>query len=42
MKNIKDKSVESFLLERLKMRHGIKRIIFVNRKRMVVDINNML
>lgn len=42
MKNIKDKSVESFLLERLKMRHGIKRIIFVNRKRIVVDINNML
>lgn len=42
MKNIRDKSIQSYLLERLKLRHGIQRIIFVNRKREVVDINQFL
>ena len=42
MKNIQDRSVQNFLLERLKLRHGIQRIIFVNRKRKVIDINSLL
>ena len=42
MKNIQDRSVQSFLAERLKLRHGIQRIIFVNRKRKVIDINGLL
>ena len=42
MKNIQDRSIQNFLLERLKLRHGIKRIIFVNRKREAIDINNLL
>ncbi|MBQ3413348.1 hypothetical protein IJH33_00625 [Candidatus Saccharibacteria bacterium] len=42
MKNIQDKSIQNFLLERLKRRHGIQRIIFVNRKREAIDINSLL
>ncbi len=42
IKNIKDRSIQNFLLERLRLRHGIQRIIFVNRKREVIDINNLM
>ena len=42
MKNIQDKNIQNFLLERLRRRHGIQRIIFVNRKRKAVDINSLL
>ena len=42
IKNIQDRSVQSFLIERLKRKHGVSRIIFVNRKREVVDINSLL
>ncbi|MBQ9403063.1 hypothetical protein IJU22_00615 [Candidatus Saccharibacteria bacterium] len=42
MKNVQDKSIQNFLLERLKRRHGIQRIIFVNRKRKAIDINELL
>lgn len=28
MKNIQDRSIQSFLIERLKRRHGVRRIIF--------------
>ena len=42
MKNIQDKSIQSFLLERLKRGHGIQRVIFVNRKRKAIDINDLL
>lgn len=42
MKNIKDQSIQSFLAERLRLKHGIQRIIFVNRKREVVDVNSLL
>ena len=42
MKNIQDKSIQSFLLKRLELRHGIQRIVFVNRKRKVIDINSLL
>ena len=42
MKNIQDKSIQSFLIERLSRRHGIQRIIFVNRKREAIDINSLL
>lgn len=42
IKNVQDRSIQSFLLERLKRRHGIRRILFVNRKREVIDINQLL
>lgn len=42
MKNIQDRSIQSFLIERLKRRHGIRRIFFVNRKREVIDINALV
>lgn len=42
IKNLRDHSIQSFLLERLRYRHGIQRIIFVNRKREVIDINSLL
>ena len=42
MKNIQDRSIRNFLMERLRLQHGIQRIIFVNRKREVIDINELL
>ena len=42
MKNIQDRSIKSFLAERLRAKHGLRRIIFVNRRREVIDINKML
>lgn len=42
MKNIQDRSIQSFLIERLKRRHGVRRIIFVNRKRKAIGINSFL
>lgn len=42
IKNMQDRSIQSFLSERLKRRHGIQRILFVNRKREVIDINKLL
>ena len=42
MKSIQDKSIQSFLLARLKRGHGIQRIIFVNRKRKAIDINDLV
>ena len=42
MKDIRDGSIQSFLIERLSRRHGIQRIIFVNRKREAIDINSLV
>ena len=42
IKNMQDRSIQSFLLERLRRGHGIQRILFVNRKREVIDINELL
>lgn len=42
IKNMQDRSIQSFLLDRLKRRHGIQRILFVTRKRKVIDINSLL
>ena len=42
VKNIQDRSIKNFLIERLKLKHGIKRILFVNRKRSVIDINKLI
>ena len=42
MKNLQDKSIQNYLTERLRRKHGIQRIIFVNRKRKVVDINELV
>lgn len=42
MKDIRDHSIQNFLADRLRRGHGIKRLIFVNRKREVVDINEIV
>lgn len=43
MKNIRDQSIQNFLIKLLKTnRIGIKRILFVNRNRDVVDINKLI
>ena len=42
IKNIQDRSIQSLLIKRLRMRHGVERIIFVNRKREVIDINALI
>ena len=42
MKNIRDRSIQSFLIERLKRGHGIHRLIFINRRREVIDINKLV
>lgn len=42
MKDIRDHSIQNFLAERLRHGHGIKRLIFVNRKREVIDINEIV
>lgn len=42
VKNLRDSNIQKFLLERLRRRHGIQRILFVNRKREVIDINEFL
>ena len=42
MRNIQDRSIKNFLIGRLRFGHGIQRIIFVNRKREVIDINGLL
>lgn len=42
VKNLQDRSIQNFLIERLRYKHGIQRILFVNRKRQVVDINGFL
>ena len=42
IKNIQDRSVQNFLIERLRRKHGVSRIILVNRKREVIDINSLL
>ena len=42
IKNLQDRSIQSFLMERLRRRHGIDRIIFVNRKRRTIDINELI
>lgn len=42
IKNIHDRSIQNYLIECLKRRHGVQRAIFVNRKREVVDINQLM
>ena len=42
MKDIRDLSIQNFLADRLRRGHGIKRLIFVNRKREIVDINEIV
>lgn len=42
VRKLHDRSIQNFLLERLRYRHGIQRILFVNRKREVVDINQLM
>ncbi len=42
VKNLRDSNIQKFLIERLRRRHGIQRILFVNRKREVIDINELL
>lgn len=42
MKNIRDKSIVSYLVSRLKRKKGIKRLIFVTRDGKAIDINELL
>ena len=43
MKNIRDQSIQNFLLKLLKTnRIGLKRILFVNRNREVIDIAKLI
>ncbi|MBR2998560.1 hypothetical protein IKF34_02185 [Candidatus Saccharibacteria bacterium] len=42
MKGTKDENIQSFLKTRLSMKHGIQRIIFINRKRQAIDINKLI
>ena len=42
IKKIHDRSIQSYLVECLKRRHGVQRVLFVNRKREVVDINQLM
>ncbi len=42
VKRLRDSNIQNFLLGRLRRRHGIQRILFVNRKRKVIDINKLL
>lgn len=42
MKRVRDKSILSFLVSRLKAKKGIKRIIFVNRDGKAIDINELV
>ena len=40
IKHIPDKKIQDFLKERLKIRKSIKRIVFVNKRRKIVDITS--
>ena len=42
IKNVQDRSIQSFLIGRLQRGHGIMRIFFIDRKRNVVDINKLV
>ena len=42
MKKIQDRSVQSFLVSRLRKGKGIKRLLFVTRDGRVIDINDLL
>ena len=42
MKKIQDRSIQSFMVKRLKEGKGIKRLIFVNRKGEAIDINELV
>lgn len=43
MKNMRDRSIQSYLVKYLQTnRMGIKRILFVNRNREVIDINKLI
>ena len=39
---VQDRSIQSCLAERLRRKHGIKRIIFVNRLGEAIDINKLI
>lgn len=42
IKNVRDRSIQSFLLSCLQRGRGLQRVLFVNRKREVIDINQLL
>jgi hypothetical protein len=39
IKSIPDKKIQDFLVDKLKQQKSIKRLLFVNRRREVIDIN---
>jgi len=42
MKNIPDRSIQSYLVKQLKTQKAIKKILFVNREHKIIDINNLI
>lgn len=42
IKNVQDRSIQSFLVNCLRRGRGLQRVLFVNRKREVIDINSLL
>ena len=38
VKNVTDRSIENYLVERARRKRGIKRLIFINRKARAIDI----
>lgn len=42
IKNLSDKSIEHYLVSRMQRKRGIRRIIFVNRSGVAVDINSLI
>lgn len=42
VKNLQDRSIQNYLIARLKRKKGIKRIIFVTRNGKVIDINDYI
>lgn len=42
LKNVQDRSIKNFLVEKLKRKQGIRRLIFVTRDGKVIDINELV
>lgn len=42
VKNLQDRSIQNYLVARLKRKKGIKRLIFITRNGRVIDINDLI
>ncbi|MCL2085688.1 hypothetical protein FWH09_02010 [Candidatus Saccharibacteria bacterium] len=41
MKDITDRSIQSYLVKKIKSQRSIKKLLFVNRERKIIDINDL-